>query len=142
MNADQLRALQAPVKKRYKEDPAAGRLTLKASGSLDSPDITCKVKTEAGPVVAGLHPATGGDGQAACSGDMLLQALVGCAGVTLRAVATALGVPLRGAPSPPKAISISAVPWASARRYLSVFRKFDCTLTWIATHRRNNWNRS
>jgi len=96
MNADQLRALQAPVKKRYKEDPASGRLTLKASGSLDSPDITCKVKTEAGPVVVGLHPATGGDGQAACSGDMLLQALVGCAGVTLRAVATALGVPLRG----------------------------------------------
>ena len=96
MDADQLRALQAPVKMRYKEDPVAARVTLKASGSLDAPGIACKVETGRAVVTAGLHPATGGDGLAACSGDMLLEALVGCAGVTLRAVATALGVPLRG----------------------------------------------
>jgi uncharacterized OsmC-like protein len=96
MNAEQLRSLQAPLKARYKEDPAAGRVTLGARGTLGDEAITCKVQTGRALVEAGLHPATGGDGLAACSGDMLLEALVACAGVTLRAVATALGVPLRG----------------------------------------------
>jgi uncharacterized OsmC-like protein len=96
MNADDLRALQAPLKARYRDDPSAGRVTLRARGSLGAEAITCKVDTGRALVEAGLHPATGGDGLAACSGDMLLEALVACAGVTLRAVATALGVPLRG----------------------------------------------
>ncbi len=96
MNAEQLRALQAPLKTRYKEDPAAGRVTLRAHGTLGDEAIICKVQTGRALAEAGLHPATGGDGLALCSGDMLLEALVACAGVTLRAVATALGVPLRG----------------------------------------------
>jgi uncharacterized OsmC-like protein len=96
MNAEQLRALQAPLKARYKDEPSAGRVTLRARGTLGDEAITCKVETGRALVEAGLHPATGGDGMAACSGDMLLEALVACAGVTLRAVATALGVPLRG----------------------------------------------
>src|SRR5688572_29213947 len=97
MNADQLRALQAPVKSRYRENPESARLTLRAEGKLGSEQITCAVKTFTGSVEAGLHPATGGDGSFACSGDMLLEALVGCAGVTLKAVATALGIPIRSA---------------------------------------------
>jgi uncharacterized OsmC-like protein len=96
MNAEQLRAMQAPLKTRYKDDPAAARVTLRARGTLGDEAITCKVQTGRALVEAGLHPATGGDGHAACSGDMLLEALVACAGVTLRAVATALGVALRG----------------------------------------------
>jgi uncharacterized OsmC-like protein len=96
MNADELRALQAPLKARYKDDPSAGCVTLRARGSLGAEALTCKVETGRALVEAGLHPATGGDGLAACSGDMLLEALVACAGVTLRAVATALGVSLRG----------------------------------------------
>jgi uncharacterized OsmC-like protein len=96
MNADQLRALQAPVKARYKEDPSAGLVTLRAHGTLGTEKITCKVETGRALVEAGLHPATGGDGLSACSGDMLLEALVACAGVTLTAVATALGIALRG----------------------------------------------
>jgi uncharacterized OsmC-like protein len=96
MKADELRALQAPVKDRYRDDPAAALLTLKARGTLGSENITCKVQTGKALVEAGLHPATGGDGLAACSGDMLLEALVACAGVTLRAVATALDIPVRG----------------------------------------------
>jgi uncharacterized OsmC-like protein len=96
MTAEELRALQAPLKNRYREDPAAARVTLQAEGRLDAAEITCKVETGKAAVWAGLHPATGGSGMAACSGDMLLEALVACAGVTLRAVATALDVPLRG----------------------------------------------
>lgn len=96
MNAEELRALQAPLKARYKDDPSAGRVTLRARGTLGGETITCKVETGRALVEAGLHPATGGDGLSACSGDMLLEALVACAGVTLRAVATALGVALRG----------------------------------------------
>jgi len=96
MNAEELKALQAPVKARYRDDPSAGRVTLRARGTLGTETITCKVETGRALVEAGLHPATGGDGLAACSGDMLLEALVACAGVTLRAVATALAVPLRG----------------------------------------------
>jgi uncharacterized OsmC-like protein len=95
MNAEQLKALQAPVKAKYREEPAAAQLTLKAQGTLGE-GVTCKVATGKALVEAGLHPATGGDGLSACSGDMLLEALVGCAGVTLRAVATALEIPVRG----------------------------------------------
>ncbi len=96
MDPAQLRALQAPLKARYREDPAAAVVTLRASGSLGTESITCKVETGKALVEAGLHPATGGDGLALCSGDMLLEALVACAGVTLGAVATALGVPIAG----------------------------------------------
>ena len=94
MNADDLRALQAPIKDRYRAEPEAARITLKARGALDSDAIACKVETGRA-LAAGLHPATGGSGLELCSGDMLLEALVACAGVTLKAVATALGVPLR-----------------------------------------------
>src|SRR5213594_3571940 len=97
MTADELRALQAPFKTRYRDEPAAALATLKAHGTLGAQSVTCKVETGRAPIEAGLHPATGGDGLSACSADMLLQALVGCAGVTLRAVATALGIPLRDA---------------------------------------------
>jgi uncharacterized OsmC-like protein len=96
VKAEELRAVQAPLKARYKEQPAAALVTLKASGTVGSESITCKVATGKGVAEAGLHAATGGDGVALCSGDMLLEALVACAGVTLRAVATALEIPLRG----------------------------------------------
>ena len=107
MNPDELRTLQAPLKARYREEPAAAKITLSAQGTLGEESITCQVKTGKALVEAGLHPATGGSGLAACSGDMLLEALaacsgdmllealVACAGVTLRAVATALAVPIR-----------------------------------------------
>ena len=96
MNADQLRALQAPLKERYRAQPQAALITLRARGQLSHESIACNVETGKALVQAGLHPATGGDGSFACSGDMLLEALVACAGVTLRAVATAINVPLRG----------------------------------------------
>src|SRR4249919_150373 len=96
MNPDQLRSLQAPLKEQYRDQPAAARITLHADGRLGD-GVTCSVQTGQALVKAGLHPATGGDGLAACSGDMLLQALVACAGVTLNAVATALGIALRDA---------------------------------------------
>ncbi len=95
MNADDLRALQAPLKDRYRAEPEAGRVTLRARGELDSAAIACKVETGRALAATGLHPATGGSGLELCSGDMLLEALVACAGVTLKAVATALGVALR-----------------------------------------------
>src|SRR5262249_24034954 len=95
MKAEELRALQAPVKARYREDPTEAQVTLRPQGKLGAEGITCKVETGRALVEAGLHPATGGDGLAACSGDMLLEALVACAGVTLRAVATALDIPVR-----------------------------------------------
>lgn len=91
MDAEALRARQAPLKQQYRDDPQAGRLTLRAQGRLGE-GITCKVETGRALARAGLHPATGGDGLAVCSGDMLLEALVACAGVTLNAVATAIGV--------------------------------------------------
>jgi len=97
MDAAQLRALQAPIKERYRNDPEAGLVTLKAHGSLDDGNIACKVETGRALAVAGLHPATGGSGLELCSGDMLLEALIACAGVTLKAVSTALDIPLRGA---------------------------------------------
>jgi uncharacterized OsmC-like protein len=96
MNSEELKALQAPIKARYREDAAAAVITLRAEGDLAGEGLLCSVETGRQLVEAGLHPATGGDGFAACSGDMLLQALVACAGVTLKAVATALGYPLRG----------------------------------------------
>lgn len=95
MDRDELRALQAPLKQRYREDPRSALVTLRAEGSLNE-GVACSVATGRALVEAGLHPATGGTGLAACSGDMLLQALVACAGVTLTAVATALGVKVRG----------------------------------------------
>jgi uncharacterized OsmC-like protein len=96
MDGNELRAMQAPIKQRYKDDPQAGMITLKAKGTLDDANIACKVETGRALAVAGLHPATGGSGLELCSGDMLLEALVACAGVTVKAVATALDIPLRG----------------------------------------------
>src|SRR5215211_6953881 len=96
MTADDLKALQAPFKAQYRERPETALVTLRAEGRVGA-NITCKIDTGKARVEAGLHPATGGDGQSACSADMLLEALVGCAGVTLSAVATALNIPLRGA---------------------------------------------
>jgi uncharacterized OsmC-like protein len=96
MNADELRALQKPFKEKYRNDPAAALITLRADGKLGE-GLTCKLETGKALVTAGLHPAGGGDGRSACSGDMLLEALVACAGVTLNAVATALGIALRDA---------------------------------------------
>src|SRR3984885_11408589 len=95
MDAAGLRAMQAPIKDRYKSDPHAAMITLKAHGTLDDANIACKVETGRALAVAGLHPATGGSGLELCSGDMLLEALVACAGVTLKAVATAIDVPLK-----------------------------------------------
>ena len=95
MNADELRTLQAPLKNRYRAEPDAAKVTLRAQGSLDSASLACKVETGRAIAAAGLHPATGGTGLELCSGDMLLEALVACAGVTLKAVATAIGVSLR-----------------------------------------------
>jgi uncharacterized OsmC-like protein len=97
MDAAGLRAMQAPIKERYKADPKAGWITLKAKGTLDDANIACKVETGRALAVAGLHPATGGSGMELCSGDMLLEALVACAGVTLKAVSTALEIPLKSA---------------------------------------------
>ena len=97
MNSEQLRALQSPLKTRYKEDPAAAVVTLAARSRLEDDAVACKVETGKAMVAAGLHPATGGDGTFVCSGDMLLEALVACAGTTLKAVATALNIPLRNA---------------------------------------------
>ena len=96
MNADSLRALQAPLKDLYRAEPGAAVITLRAQGTLGTEAISCKVETGKALVEAGLHPATGGDGSFACSGDMLLEALVACAGVTLNAVATAIGITIRG----------------------------------------------
>lgn len=97
IDGDKLRALQAPLKAKYKQDPASACLTLRAHGSVSSDDVVCRLESGAGRVEAGLHPYTGGDGSHACSGDMLLEALVGCAGVTLKAVATAMSISLRSA---------------------------------------------
>ena len=94
MNSKELRALQQPLKKEYKTDPRKAELLLHAEGKLGA-GITCEVETDAGVAEAGLHPATGGDGSQACSGDMLLEALVACAGVTLKSVATAMDISIR-----------------------------------------------
>ena len=96
MNRDELQELQRPLKQRYAERPDSAVVTLRSEGSLDSESISCSVETGRALVEAGLHPATGGSGELACSGDMLLDALVACAGVTLRSVATSLEVPVSG----------------------------------------------
>ena len=96
MDREQLRAVQTPLKERYREDPAAAVVTLRAEGTLDPADVACSVATGRALVQAGLHPATGGDGLGACSGDMLLQALVACAGVTMRSVATSMQLEVTG----------------------------------------------
>src|SRR6186713_3418549 len=95
MDATELRSMQAPIKDRYKSDPGAALITLKARGSIDDTNIACKVETGRALAIAGLHPATGGSGLELCSGDMLLEALVACAGVTLKSVATAIEAPLK-----------------------------------------------
>jgi uncharacterized OsmC-like protein len=95
MDGNELRAMQAPIKQRYKDDPQAAVVTLRAKGTLDDTNIACKLETGRQLAAAGLHPATGGSGLELCSGDMLLEALVACAGVTVKAVATALDIPLR-----------------------------------------------
>lgn len=96
MNAEELRAIQAPLKQRYRDQPEAALVLARAEGSLDPNDVAIVVDAWHGKVTAGLHKAGGGSGELACSADMLLEALVGCAGVTLRAVATAMGVTIRG----------------------------------------------
>src|SRR6185437_9506503 len=96
MNAEELRAVQAPLKQRYRDTPDAARVPARAEARLDAETITCTVPSWNGETTAGLHPATGGSGELACSADMLLEAVVACAGVTLRAVATASGVTIRG----------------------------------------------
>jgi uncharacterized OsmC-like protein len=97
IDGERLRALQAPLKQQYRDEPGAAVLTLTAEGDIDDAGIACKVDTGRALVTAGLHPATGGSGLEACSGDMLLEALVACAGVTLKAVATAIGIELSAA---------------------------------------------
>ena len=95
MDADKLRALQAPLKAKFREEPEAARITLKATGRIEDDEIACKVDTARAVVTAGLHPASGGSKQTVCSGDLLLESLAACAGVTLKAVAVALGIELR-----------------------------------------------
>ena len=96
MDATTLRAMQAPLKQRYREDPASARIPARAEGRIEAGELACVVHSWAGETRAGLHPAAGGDGSLACSGDMLLEALIACAGVTLKAVATAMGIEIRG----------------------------------------------
>lgn len=96
MNADQLKAAQQPLKDQYREDSASAVKTLRATGTIE-PGIVCRLQAEGGMIDAGLHPAAGGDGEAACSGDMLLQSLVACSGVTMAAVSTAMGIELKSA---------------------------------------------
>ncbi len=116
LDAAGLRALQAPLKDRYRAEPGSACAALEATASFADPGITCTVGTWAGPARAGLHPSTGGDGSDACSGDMLLQALLACAGVTLRSVATAMGLTVRGA-------SLRATGTFDARGTLGVSRE-------------------
>jgi len=97
MDGATLREVQAPLKQRYRDEPASALTPLQATASFEDPGITCTVQTWAGPIRAGLHATTGGDGSDACSGDMLLQALLACAGVTMRSVATAMGIDIRSA---------------------------------------------
>lgn len=97
MDAGQLRALQAPIKERYKESPEKAVTPARAEAVIEEDDISCRISTYAGTTLAGLHPATGGDGSKACSADMLMEALAACAGVTLKAVATAMRIPLKHA---------------------------------------------
>lgn len=116
MDASRLRAAQAPLKDRYRTDPASARIPTAAAGDYRDPEVTATIDGFAGAVRAGLHAAAGGDGEDACSADLLLQALLGCAGVTLRAVATAMGVEIRSA-------DLRADGWWDARGTLGVDRE-------------------
>ena len=116
MNATDLRELQSPLKRKYRDDPASAATPLRAEGDFSAGGTTATVKGWAGPVRAGLHPATGGDGSDACSGDMLLQAVLACAGVTLHSVATSLGIDIRGA-------ELEAIASFDARGTLGVSRE-------------------
>ena len=111
-----LRAVQQPLKETYRQDPQQALITLRADGELGAEAVSCSVATGRALTEAGLHPATGGDGSLACSGDMLLQALVACAGVTLRAVAASLGIDVPSERSTPKATWTSAARWPSTGR--------------------------
>jgi uncharacterized OsmC-like protein len=125
MDANELRALQAPLKKQYREQPEAARTPARAEAVLDLDHVACRVRSWRGETNAGLHPATGGDGTLACSADMLLEALVACAGVTISAVATAMGVKLRGG-------RVIAEGHWDARGTLGVDREIPVGLTDIA----------
>lgn len=127
MNAEQLKALQTPLKNRYRENAAAAVVKLHSKGTLQIDDVICRCETVRGPIDAGLHPAAGGDGSSACSGDMLLDSLVACAGVTLSAVATAMGIPLRGG-------TISAEGEMDFRGTLAVNKETPVGLTKIRLH--------
>jgi hypothetical protein len=122
MDAVTLRELQAPLKQLYRDDPLKSRIPLEAEASFETDGITVSVQTWAGPTRAGLHPATGGDGSDACSGDMLLQTLLGCAGVTMRSVATAMGVDISKLSCTRPERSTPAAPWAFPARYQSACR--------------------
>jgi uncharacterized OsmC-like protein len=125
MDANELRTLQAPLKKEYREQPETGRTEARAEATLDLDRVACRVRSWGGETTAGLHPATGGDGSFACSADMLLEALVACAGVTMSAVATAMGVKLRGG-------RVTAEGHWDARGTLGVDREAPVGLTDIA----------
>ena len=127
MDAAGLKQVQTPIKERYRDDASSALITLRAKGAIDDAAIACKVETGRAIAVAGLHPATGGDGLALCSGDMLLEALVACAGVTLNAVATAIGVSLRDA-------SISAAGDLDFRGTLAVAREAPVGFKAIRLH--------
>lgn len=122
MNSDQLKALQAPLKSAYKQDPDSASVTMTVTGEVNSDGLTCEVPTFSGSAIAGLHPAAGGDGSHACSGDMLLESLVACAGVTLKAVATAMEIPIENG-------SITAEGTMDFRGTLGVSRDVPIGLT-------------
>lgn len=127
MNAEELRAIQAPLKQRYRDDPAAARIVSRAVAVLDQANVAARIEGRAGPVVAGLHPAAGGDGSLACSADMLLEAMVGCAGVTFCAVATASGVTIEAGRI------VAECVW-DARGTLGVDRAVPVAVTKVSIH--------
>jgi hypothetical protein len=133
VDSAELRAVQQPLKDAYREDPQQAVITLRAQGQLDEQAIACSVDTGRALAVAGLHPATGGDGSLACSGDMLLQALVACAGVTLRAVATSLQVDVAGGTVSAEGDLTSAARWRSARTRRSGSAPSAWPSTWTPT---------
>lgn len=124
MDANQLRRLQAPLKEKYRSDPESARVLLSARGAIQPEQLACQVPTSAGSVTAGLHAAAGGTGEEACSGDMLLQALVACSGVTFAAVATALAIPVVSA-------EVHASGELDFRGTLGVDRSTEVGLTWL-----------
>jgi uncharacterized OsmC-like protein len=124
MNAEQLRQKQAPLKARYKETPSMAAVTLRATGRVSQESVTCALQSGKPGTPAGLHPAAGGDGSAACSGDMLLEALVGCAGVSLASVATSMGITLADAVVSAEGTSTSEARWEWRRKSLSDSRRY------------------